>query len=158
MSNIIFREGNANDLPALKQLFFDTISWVCNKDYSDEQIEVWRNSVKNEERWNGIIQQQYVLIAEKDDVLLGFIALENKNYLDFLYVNKDFQGQKIALQLYQRIEERALTLDQGSLSSDVSITARPFFEKMGFRVVKEQIQKREGVSLMNYKMKKELLT
>ncbi len=36
--------------------------------------------------------------------------------------------------------------------AEVSITARPFFEKQGFIVTKEQTVLLEGVSLTNYKM------
>ena len=37
---------------------------------------------------------------------------------------------------------------------DVSITAKPFFEKMGFSVLREQIIIRKGVELKNYPMEK----
>ena len=36
-----------------------------------------------------------------------------------------------------------------------SITARPFFEKRGYRVVKEQQVNRQGILLINYVMEKE---
>ena len=38
------------------------------------------------------------------------------------------------------------------LYSNVSITARPFYERFGFKVAKEQHLELRGVKLTNYKM------
>ena len=156
MKSLVFREGELTDLEALKALFFDTISTVNSKDYSKEQIEVWRSSVENKDRWLELIDNQYVLVAETDDLIVGFITLKDSNYIDFLYVHEKHQGQKIAQQLYQKIEQKAKDNNSKSLKSDVSITARPFFKKMGFTVIKEQKIDREGIQLINYKMQKNL--
>ena len=42
------------------------------------------------------------------------------------------------------------------MTSDVSKTARQFFEKVGFEVIEEQSVVRKNVELTNYKMKKKL--
>ncbi|MEE1466132.1 MAG: GNAT family N-acetyltransferase, partial [Clostridium sp.] len=44
---------------------------------------------------------------------------------------------------------------EGNITTHASITARPFFEKRGYRVVKEQEVERSGVVLTNYVMIKE---
>ena len=44
--------------------------------------------------------------------------------------------------------------DTAGLTTHASITARPFFEKRGWQVVKEQQVERRGVLLTNYIMKK----
>jgi putative acetyltransferase len=38
--------------------------------------------------------------------------------------------------------------------AEVSITAKPFFEKSGFRVVTQQTIVRNGVELINFKMER----
>ena len=43
---------------------------------------------------------------------------------------------------------------QGDVVTHASITARPFFEKRGYRVVKEQQVERNGVFLTNFVMVK----
>lgn len=40
----------------------------------------------------------------------------------------------------------------GNIITHASITARPFFEKRGYRVVKEQQVERQGVFLTNFEM------
>lgn len=42
----------------------------------------------------------------------------------------------------------------GTIVTHASITARPFFEKRGYRVVKEQQVERRGIRLTNFVMKK----
>ncbi|RAZ31327.1 hypothetical protein [Microbacterium sp. SMR1] len=52
--------------------------------------------------------------------------------------------------------QRARSAATPELTSDVSIAARPFFESVGFRVVREQHPVKEGVELTNYRMRKVL--
>jgi putative acetyltransferase len=40
--------------------------------------------------------------------------------------------------------------------SEVSITARPFFESIGFRVLRQQVVERRGVSLRNFRMERDI--
>lgn len=53
---------------------------------------------------------------------------------------------------------RDLARSEGTpaLSAEVSITARPFFERHGFTVEAEQHPVKAGVELTHYKMRKEL--
>ena len=52
--------------------------------------------------------------------------------------------------------EELTPAQQTVLTSDVSKTARPFFEKVGFEVIKKQTVVRQGVELTNFKMKKKI--
>lgn len=154
--HFLIRKGRLNDLAEMQKLFVDTIKIVCCADYNEEQIEVWTSSIEHEQRWNDIMLNQVVFIALSDEKIVGFSSLGNMNYIDLLYVHKDYQGQGIAFQLYMAIEEQAVQLKQKELNSDVSKTARPFFEKMGFIVVGEQIVLRQNIELTNFKMKKKI--
>lgn len=151
------REGNNNDLAKMKQLFTDTITHICKKDYDDVQIEAWKLGAENEIRWQKVMENQYVLIAESNGEITGFISLDQGNYIDFLFVHKDYQNQGIAFQLYQLIEHEAIKQEKTFMTADVSKTAKPFFEKMGFSIVREQSVPVRGVELTNYKMERKLL-
>ena len=103
-----------------------------------------------------MLLNQFVLVIQLERKILGFGALDNGKYINFLYVHRDYQRQGFAYQLYTNIEKEAIRQGQTELTSDVSKTARPFFEKVGFKVIKEQSVVRKNVELTNYKMKKEL--
>ncbi len=154
--DIAFRNAVPNDLKELQQLFIDTVSSVCKADYNAEQIKEWTSSIENKSRWSEIISKQFVLVAQLTDKIVGFATLDKGVYIYLFYVHKDFQGQGIARKLYAKIEEEAKRQEQTELTCDVSKTARPFFRKVGFEVIKEQIVVRQNVELINLKMKKRL--
>jgi putative acetyltransferase len=155
--NISIRLAKLDDLSEMQRIFVDTISTVCSSDYDEQQIRVWISGVNNTERWEKIMVEQYVIVAEKGDKILGYgTLLNNESYIDLLYVHKDHQGQGIAQLLLDKITKEARRLGQIKLNSDVSKTARPFFVKNGFVQISEQKNIREGVELINYKMTKQI--
>ncbi len=141
-----------DDYKEIQQLFVETVTEICSKDYTPEQIEVWVSSVKNTQRWIDIFTQQYVLVAEIGDKIVGIGTLENGDYLDLLYVHKNFQRRGIANLLYAELENEARKQNKTSLTADVSKTAKPFFESKGFTIIKEQNNLIQGVEIINYKM------
>ena len=58
--------------------------------------------------------------------------------------------------LLAEAERLAMEYGAGKITSEVSITARPFFERHGYKTVKEQKAKANRLYLTNYVMKKEL--
>lgn len=105
--DITIRFGQLSDLEILQFLFLETINSTCQKDYTKEQLEAWISGVENKERWVNIITNQYLLIAENNDVIVGFCSLDNGSYIDSLFIHKDFQRQGIAHTLYLAIEKEA---------------------------------------------------
>lgn len=153
---ISIRTGTEDDLQTMLSLFKETISSVCRKDYTDEQLEAWKSGAENKERWYEVIRNQLVLIAESEHQIVGFCTLDNGGYIDLLFVHHQYQHKGIASMLYTRIEEEALRQHEQQLTADVSKTARPFFEKEGFHVLNEQNVSVQGIMLTNYKMVKNL--
>ncbi|MDR6487627.1 putative acetyltransferase [Chryseobacterium vietnamense] len=156
--HIIIRKGTDNDLPEMLQLFRATIDEVCKKDYDLQQREAWKSGADHEERWIKVIRDQYVLLALTENKIAGFCTLDQGNYIDLLFVHKDYQHKGIATLLYQQIEKEALLNNKKALTADVSKTARPFFEKSGFQVVQEKTVSVKGVAMINYKMIKHLIS
>lgn len=78
------------------------------------------------------------MVATKKGVLLGFTSLLENYYIHHLYVNHLYLGKGIALQLVDHVEDLAKMQKSTELKSDVSITALPFFEKRGYKVMKKK--------------------
>lgn len=154
--NLLIRPAKSNDLIAMQKMFVDTISTICKDDYTPNQIKAWTSSIEDTERWTDKLHSQYFLIAEVDNKIVGYASLDANDCLDFLYVHKDFQRQGIAKQLYAEIEKEAIKRKAFLLTSEVSRTATPFFEKMGFKIVFEQTNLIKNEVLVNYKMSKQL--
>ena len=154
---LTIRRGKQEDLSFLKRLFEETILEVCQADYSPQQLATWASGAQKSTLWQRILNEQILLVAEIEMKIVGFCTLENGNHVDFLYIHKDYQFRGIAKQLFESIEKQAIKTFSTVLSADVSKTAKPFFEKMGFEVVNPQTVVLDGVSFTNFKMKKQLL-
>ena len=102
------------------------------------------------------MERQYFLAAWHDSVLAGIGSLANDGLIDVLYVSKDYQRLGIVKRLLDELETEAQRRGMRRLSSDVSITAKPFFEKHGYRSDRRRHIVVEGVKLDNYKMIKDL--
>lgn len=155
-TKILLRAATMSDLPAMLQLFTDTIFAVCKDDYSPEQIKAWSSSVEQAQVWQEKISAQYFLIAALERKIVGYASLENNKHVDLLYVHKDYQRQGIADKLYSELEKEAVRRNATAIHSFVSKTAKPFFEKNKFKLIEEQKNIRQGIEIINYKMSKEL--
>jgi putative acetyltransferase len=85
---------------------------------------------------------------------VGFARIDSEGLIDLLYVHPDFQRQGVARELFSEICSWAERRGIRHLRSEVSETARPFFESVGFWVVKAQVVERQGVSLSNFLMER----
>lgn len=87
------------------------------------------------------------------EIIIGYGNIDDSGYLDHLFVHKDYQGKKIATALCDALEAHARSQDCHEITVHASITARPFFERRGYTVEKEQIVTVDGVPMKNYAMK-----
>lgn len=92
------------------------------------------------------------IIAETNNLIVGFGDIEGNGYLDRLYVHKDYQRQGIATKIVDKLEQDIVS----TVTTYASITAKPFFEQRGYRVIRENIVSFGGIELMNYLMEKKL--
>jgi len=156
VENKKIRVATKEDLPSIQEIFDGTIRSVCNKDYNEEQVDAWAAGAKFTDRWLQKLTDQYFIVMENDGQIVGFASLDQGNYLDFMYVHKNHQGEGIASLLFYAIEKEAARQASDFIISDVSKTAKPFFERMGFENIKEQTVIIAGVPINNFRMRKDL--
>ena len=151
------RTAVISDIPELKTLYKTTVLTINREDYSAEEVEDWASCGDNDAHWNELLIEQHCIVAEnKKNEIVGFTSINDEGYMHMMFVHKDFQGQGIATLLYQTLEEYAIKKDAKQITSEVSITAKLFFEKQGFVVNEEQKRKANKLQLVNYKMSKQL--
>ncbi len=156
--DVQLRRANQKDLKALKVLFEQSIRHSCKQDYSPAEIEVWCETVKHEQRWLDLIEEQYVIIAESKAVgeILGFASLREDYYVDFLYVAYQHQGRGIARFLLEHLEDKARKAGVKTLVSDFSLGAKTIMQRRQWRIIRKNFNKRQGEVLINFRMEKEL--
>ncbi len=148
---MFIREYTSSDCKQLAELFYQTVYVVNAKDYTNKQLDVWATGYVDLKEWNKLFLEHNTLVAIKNSIIVGFGDIDKSGYLDRLYVHKDYQGQGIATAICNKLEQ---SVKAYKIVTHASITAKPFFEKRGYRVIKEQQVIREGIVLANYVMEK----
>ena len=150
------RRFQPSDVQPIAQLFHDTIRTVNLGDYTQAQVEAWAPDPIDVERWAVIGCSHMMFVADEQGELLGFADVEPDGHLDHLFVHHGYQRQGVATALHAAIEEHARGLGLARLFTEASITARPFFLRMGYREVRQQTVVCRGVEFINYVMEKRL--
>jgi N-acetylglutamate synthase-like GNAT family acetyltransferase len=154
--DISVRQANESDVGNITQLFYDTIQNINIKDYSQEEVDDWSSWKVDVDKWLDKMQEQYFVVAEINKKIVGFSSLSTDGYLDFMFVDKDTQGQGVASSLLFEIERKSIEQNNDLIYSDVSLTAKGFFENKGFIVERQQLKKSKQKELINFRMIKKI--
>ena len=164
MREIKIRRAVPEDLNELRELYCNTVTHINSKDYDENQITAWLKPWRDAnyvpgERGGAFAEKltsQHFFIAMIDDVIAGFGSVDDTGYLDFMYVSKDHQRMGVAKRLLDEIEDISRETGVTELNSIVSKTARGFFEKHGFNVIRQDTVEIRGATFVDNIMVKKL--
>lgn len=148
---MLIREYRSSDCKEIAELFYNTVHTVNAKDYSNEQLDAWATGRIDLDKWNQSFLEHYSVVAVDDKRIVGFGDIDKSGYLDRLFVHKDYQRQGIASAICDELEQ---AVNEGTIITHASVTAKPFFEQKGYKVVREQQVVRNGITLTNFLMEK----
>ena len=138
-------------------MFLDAVTVTASSDYSPEQIAAWAAADERTiEEWHRSRSNTDTVVAIVDDRVVGFSDVNAEGYIDMMFVDPRVTRRGVASALIAEVSRHATILGATYLSTDASITARPFFEHHGFHVVAEQHPIYRGIKLTNYRMAKQL--
>lgn len=121
------RSSNAQDYPA------DVIARVASNFTPDAVL--------------ALLARRVVLVAVQDEVIVATAALD-ANVVRSVFVNPSLQGQGIGRLLMIEIELRAREAGVTVLSVPSSLTAEPFYSKLGFHTVRDVYHGNERTLVM----------
>jgi len=153
-SDIRIRDYRPSDLDAQIELWRGSVRQIAGRDYTYEQVMAWAPDDIDREAAAARNLSRPVWVAEIGGIMAGYTDLEPNGHLDRMFVHPDYQRLGVASALLSKAE--AVAKEQGltRLYSEVSITARPFFERRAFRVITHQIVTVRGQKYLNYRMEK----
>ena len=151
------RKYNTNDCSEIVQLFYNTVHTINAQDYTKKQLDAWATGNVDAAAWDKSFLEHYTVAAEESGIIVGFGDLDCTGYFDKLFVHREYQGIGIATAIANELERYAAENRIDLISVHASITAKPFFEKRGYKTIKEQQVKRDGEELTNFIMEKCLL-
>lgn len=144
------------DTEEMIHLFRQTVHTVCVNDYTPEQLNAWAPKTIDKSLWEKRFLETHTFIAEANSRILGFSNLESSGNIDMFYVAFDVQKQGVARALMNALNDQARKMELKKLTSDVSLTAKPFFLAMGFEIDQVYQKERAGVVFTNTLMSKKL--
>ncbi|MGY4789698.1 GNAT family N-acetyltransferase [Pediococcus pentosaceus] len=143
------RKYQITDEDSTLMMISKSIRETNQKDYNQKQIEVWSNVDK--QKWKKSTLNNIALIAINSSGVIRFADMSTSGYLDHLFVHPKYQRQRIATSLVNKLEQ---TITSSEYSTYASITAVPFFEKMGYHIIHTNRALLRNTYFLNYKMVK----
>ena len=147
---MFIRKYESSDCKELAELFYNTVHTINAKDYTKEQLDAWASGQVDLEKWDQSFQEHFTVVAVENGIIVGFGDIDTTGYFDRLYIHKNNQRKGIATAICDQLESKV----QGKIVTHASVTAKPFFEKRGYKVLKEQQVVRKEIFLKNYVMEK----
>lgn len=139
-------------------IFQDSVAHTCCRDYTSGQLQAWLNRA-TEERWQKLKNSDLHFIAARcceTGEYAGFTSVNAGGYLHSMFVRPCYQRKGVASMLLRAAETYAIAQGADELHTEASHTARPFFEKNGFGIIRRQTVDVDGVEMDNWLMDKKL--
>lgn len=153
---MLIRYYHPADVGQMVRLIYTTVHTVNRGDYTLEEVNAWMPAVPTEATWSARYSDRTAFVADDEGTIAGFAELKPNGHIDCFYCHHLYHRRGVGRQLYQRLEQEANSLDLTKLFVEASITAQPFFERMGFQTLHENKVLRNNVTLTNFSMEKHL--
>ncbi|MEL7033484.1 MAG: GNAT family N-acetyltransferase [Pseudomonadota bacterium] len=153
--DIYLRLANAADYDALGAVMFDAIHHGPSE-YTREQSRAWAPVPRSGPDWQARLAKQHIIVAERNDEILGFMSIEPGGYIDFAYIRPNAQGSGLFRRLFMEVLNKARSDGESELSTHASLMAQPAFSAMGFEVDFHETVEVDGQSLARAHMTKTL--
>ena len=140
--------------PQLRELFYNTVHNVNQRDYTPEQRNAWAPAQYDVNAWARRLLESEPFVALDNDTIVGFADVQSDGYIDFFFCHHAYQGKGVGKALMQHILKTGKRYGVKRFYANVSITAKLFFQHYGFDVVRQQQKEVRGVVLTNFLMEK----
>ncbi len=151
---ITIRNYSVEDAEALWDIHFYTIRNINIRDYSQAQVEAWAPERLVPSVWEKRMKGLSPFVAEIDGVIVGYTDLQASGLIDHFFCHHEYQGKGVGKALMNHVFKVGNSRGIKRYFSEVSITARPFYEHFGFKVVQAQEMEVRGQKLKNFVMEK----
>jgi putative acetyltransferase len=142
MEGLSIRHAGADDVTAISALVQRTVRISNTRDYPAEAIDLIVANFAPDKLAKRMAERD-VFVCQIGDRIIGTIALGGDR-LRSLFVEPGLQQAGIGARLVAHLEAHALKVGVTELKLSSSLTARGFYERLGYRMV--QPEEHDGVS------------
>jgi putative acetyltransferase len=133
-----FRPYAAGDAEATLAIFLRAVRETARAHYSPEQIAEWTADSGDLDSWAAARAAAHTQLAIIEGQVAGFTDLDDRGYIDMLFVDPDFGRQGIASALIASMVALARQRGLPAVTTFASLTSRPVFERHGFVITGER--------------------
>ena len=148
-----YQEG---DHLAIGRIYHEAIHRIASRDYSPEQLHAWSGTKGDPGQWaadwKARCEKKQPFVKEVDRKLVGFIGLDPDGHIDCTFVDPAHAGQGIMDEIMGEVNRHAGLSGITRLFAEVSLTARPFFERQGCIWVRDNLATIGDITLPNFIM------
>ena len=152
----MIRRYQDGDAPAICALYRETTRLINGRDYAPVQITRWVEYGLDEQDWAQRMSAIITYVAIADEVIVGFAELEPDGHVGYFYCHHRWQRKGVGSELFTAIAQSAIELKISTLHTEVSVTAKPFFQAVGFQVIEMQEHIVAGSPARRYIMQMEM--
>ncbi len=142
MEDLVIRAACLDDAAAISTLVQRTVRISNGKDYPANSIELIVANFAADKVGERMAERD-VFVCQQGDRVVGTIALGGDR-LRTLFVDPDLQHTGIGARLVDHLEAHARKGGVRELTLSSSLTARGFYERMGYRLI--ALEEHDGVS------------
>ncbi|MGF1569934.1 MAG: GNAT family N-acetyltransferase [Nodosilinea sp.] len=151
-ATVNIRVATAADVPALAELFRQTVLHHAPSYYSPAQTQAWASSGTDNPQFRQLILEVTTYVAVDSTGVLGFAGIGETGYVASAYVRHDCLRQGIGSALMQAVLGYAQTHHLQRLYTEASEFSLGLFQKFGFRIYDTEVVERCGVPFTRYRM------
>lgn len=144
------RLAEANDIPQLAQLFYETVMQNGPQHYSQAQTQAWASCALDQAQFTQLLAEATTFVVETETELLGFAGLAQNGHVTAIYVRGDRIGQGIGSRLMATLLSFADSEGIQRLYAEASEFSLGLFLKFGFQQFDQEVVERNGVTFKRY--------
>lgn len=154
---ILIREYHPSYTQFIAQIYYNTIHRINSLDYTKEQVDSWAPPECLEiDGWLKRFALNPPILAFCQDTLVGFAEFEKDGHIDCFYVHHEWIRKGVGTAMMSEILKRAKKQRISRIYVEVSITAKPFFEKNEFILLEDYYVIKNGIERKGFKMERKL--
>jgi putative acetyltransferase len=144
------------DAPRCATIFRASIEEIGSEDYSEAQCEAWAARAEDVAAFGKGLAGDLTLLAIEDGEIAGFASLKGDSHVEMLFVDPARARRGVATVLLEALTKLAQARGAKELTSDVSDTAKPLFDRLGFQSLRRNLVNKGDEWLGNTSMRKTL--
>ena len=146
------RTATELDIDRILELCHSSILCSCRGDYNIEQLNSWAYIGFTPDSLRRLINDSKIFLMEDHNGMIGVASIVKEQHIHLLYIHHERQGCGYGKQLLSYMEFLIFCKGYKSISLRASITAKPFFLKSGYTLLREHQSLIGNQSLTNFEM------